>query len=311
MAAFDRQTRRAFLGRLAKGSSAAAVSWLAGPRPQPEASEPASSGPWQIGCFTRPWGRFDYRVALDAIAQAGFKYVGLMSTKPKDDAPWALVISVVTTVDEARRVGEETHKRGLKIPCAYGGGIPVNKSLQAGTDGLRTLIDNSAAAGAGTLLLGGTGKPSLEQRYYHAITRCCDYAAEKGVALAIKPHGPLNATGPACRRVIESVGHPNFRLWYDPGNIYAYSDGKLDPVDDVATVDGLVAGLCVKDFTSADRVQITPGTGWVDFPAVLARLRQGGFGSGPLLIETLAPGDPDALLKEAGRAREFVQRLLE
>lgn len=267
-------------------------------------------GPWQIGCFTRPWGRYEVRVALDAIAEAGFKYVGLMSTKPKNDAPWALVISVATTVDEARRVGEEAVKRGLGVPCAYGGGIPVHKSLDAGIAGLRTLIDNCAAAGAATLLLGGINRPALEEPYYKAIAECCDYAAEKRVALAIKPHGPLNATGPECRRVIESVGHRNFGLWYDPGNIYAYSDGKLDPVDDAATVDGLVCGLCVKDFSSEERVQITPGTGRVDFPAVLARLRQGGFSSGPMLIETLGPGDLDALAREARKAREWLERLV-
>ena len=33
-----------------------------------------------------------------------------------------------------------------------------------------------------------------------------------------------------------------------------------------------------------------PGTGQVDFAAVLSRLGQGGFTSGPLLIETLLPG---------------------
>ena len=57
--------------------------------------------------------------------------------------------------------------------------------------------------------------------------------------MSVKPHGGQNATGPQCRKLIEQVGHKNFRLWYDPGNIFYYSDGNLDPVDDSATVDGL------------------------------------------------------------------------
>jgi|GEM_PF-3606521 len=40
-----------------------------------------SAGLWQIGCYTRPWDRYDYRVALDAIAELGFPYVGIMTHK--------------------------------------------------------------------------------------------------------------------------------------------------------------------------------------------------------------------------------------
>ncbi|MFW6162927.1 MAG: sugar phosphate isomerase/epimerase family protein, partial [Planctomycetota bacterium] len=102
----------------------------------------------------------------------------------------------------------------------------------------------------------------------------------------------------------------NFRIWYDPGNILYYSGGKLDPVDDAATVDGLVVGMCVKDYKHPKEVMITPGTGQVDFPAVLTRLRQGGFTGGALVIECLARGDLPALLAEAKKARRFVEGLV-
>ena len=42
--------------------------------------------PYMIGCYTRPWAQYDYRVALDAIAEAGYKYVGLMTTKAKKNS---------------------------------------------------------------------------------------------------------------------------------------------------------------------------------------------------------------------------------
>ena len=48
----------------------------------------------------------------------------------------------------------------------------------------------------------------------------------------------------------------------------------------------------------------------VDFPKVMARLKQGGFTSGPLIIETLAPGELPQLIAEAKRAREFVEKLV-
>ena len=311
MATTDRLARRTFLKHLATLGAMGGSGRIVGTSPKTVAAQPAPPGPWRIGCFTRPWGEYEYRVAFDAIAEAGFRHVGLMSTKPKDDAPWALVITAATTADEARQVGQEAGRRGLKIPCTYGGRIPVQQSLEAGIRGLRRLIDNCALAGSEVLLLGGINNPSLEPPYYQAIAECCDYAAEQRVAMAIKPHGPLNATGPACRRRIASVGHERFRLWYDPGNILAYSDGKLDPVADAAAVDGLVTGMCIKDFTPERRVQVTPGTGRVDFRAVLARLEQGGFTAGPLLVETLAPGDLGTLVEEAKKARKFLEQLTE
>ena len=304
MNSFDQLSRRDFLDRTLKlGAAGLAASCTATTIESALANE--RDDRWQIGCYTRPWANYDYRIALDAIAEAGFKYAGLMTTKSKG----GLVISVDTSLEEARRVGEEVKKRGLKVPSIYGGGIPVDKSLKAGIEGMKKLIDNCAACGATNLLMGGTGNEKLFKLYYKAIAECCDYAQEKGLGISIKPHGGLNATGPQCRKTIEMVGHRNFGIWYDPGNIYYYSDGKLDPVDDAATVDGLVVGMCIKDYKHPKNVAITPGTGQVDFPAVFARLKKGGFTRGPLIIECLDPGDAEQTLVQAKKTRLFLEGL--
>ena len=143
------------------------------------------------------------------------------------------------------------------------------------------------------------------------VKECCNYAASKGVGLSVKPHGGQNATGPQCRKLIEKVGHPNFRLWYDPGNIFYYSDGQLDPVDDSATVNGLVVGMSVKDFVPPKEVLVTPGTGRVDFPRVFDNLKKGGFVRGPLVVECLARSDdPAKVTAEAKKARKLVETLI-
>ncbi|MEW6358181.1 MAG: sugar phosphate isomerase/epimerase family protein [Planctomycetota bacterium] len=260
---------------------------------------------WQIGCYTRPWSNQDYRVALDAIAEAGYKHAGLMTTNSKTK----LVLCAETSPEEAQQVGEEVKKRGLQVPSVYGGGIPVAKSLEAGIEGLKKIINNCAAVGAKNLLMGGVGDQKLYDLYYTAIAECCDYAAEKGMGISVKPHGGLNATGPQCRKTVEMVGHKNFGIWYDPGNIFFYSNGELNPVDDAATVDGLVVGMCVKDYQHPKNVAVTPGTGQVDFPAVMARLKQGGFTRGALVVECLAPGDLPQTLEEAKKARKFLEEL--
>jgi len=311
MNAFEDLSRRDFLGKGLKfGAAGFAASYAL---QSPAATAAATGERWQIGCYTRPWAKYDYREALDAIAEAGFKYAGLMTTNTKT----GLVISVDTTLEEAEQVGREAKKRGLKIPSLYGGDIPVAKSIEAGIEGLRKLIDNCKACGVGNLMMGGVGNEKLYDVYYKAIAECCDYAAEKGIGISVKPHGGLNATGPQCRKTVERVGRRNFTLWYDPGNIFFYSDGKLDPATDAAQVAGLVSGMCVKDFAMASQegkpakeVMITPGTGRVDFRAVLAVLKKGGFTGGPLVVECLARGELPALLAEAKKARKFVEELV-
>ncbi|HYO80003.1 MAG TPA: TIM barrel protein, partial [Bryobacteraceae bacterium] len=226
-----------------------------------------AAGPWQIGCYTRPWDQHDYRVALDGIAEAGYRYAGLMTHKGKS---W-IMITPDTTPEEAAAMGAEVRKRGLQTISIYGGDFAVEQSVAAGVTGLKRLIDNTAACQCPGLLLGGTGKVDLVAAYFKVVAECCDYASEKGVHLTIKPHGGTNATGAECRRLVEKVGNKNLRIWYDPGNILYYSQGKIDPVSDVASVDGFVSGMSIKDFRPPKEVMVTPGTGQVDFRKVLAR----------------------------------------
>jgi sugar phosphate isomerase/epimerase len=261
---------------------------------------------WQIGCFTRPWAEFEYQAAFDSIAKCGFRYLGLMTTAPNS----RLVISVATKEEEAVKIGKEARDRKLAVLSVYGGDFGAEQSLESGVEGLRRLIDLCVACGSTSLMVGGTDKAELANVYYEVVRRCCDEAQKKKVLLTVKPHGGLNSTGPQCRKIIEKVGHPNFKLWYDPGNIFYYSDGNLDPVTDAATVDGLVCGMSVKDYLHPKNVEVTPGTGQVKFAAVLTRLKKGGFRSGPLLIECLKHGDLAVLEAEAQRARHLLESIL-
>ena len=293
--------RREFMGRTLTVSAtvAAGAAFLPGAR----AASPES---YPVGIFTRPWAEYDHLTALDAIAEAGFSYCGLMTSKTVTK----LIINPKSTEEEAQKVGEECRKRKLGILCVWGGNISVDKSLEEGVANLKRLIDNCAIAGARCVMMGGVAKEAIYDRYYQAVADCCDYAQQKKVAICVKPHGGLNSTGEQCRRIIEKVGHKNFRLWFDPGNIFFYSDGKLNPVDDAARVEGIVSGVCIKDYLPPKNVMVTPGTGQVDFKKVLARLKQGGFVSGPLVIETLNPGTLPELLQEAKKARQFVEEVV-
>ncbi len=286
---------------------AAGLALAAGPLARLSAqAAPAKASPWQIGCYTRPWDQQDCQAAMDGIAAAGYKYAALMTAKG-GKSPF--VIHAGTSVKEAAAVGEQARKRGLTILNVYAGEPPVAAGEQAGVAGLKRMIDNTAACGCGGLMLGGIGKAELVDAYCRVVAQCCDYAAGKKVALSVKPHGGQNATGPQLGRMIQKVNHANFRLWYDPGNVYYYSGGKLDPVEDVKSVAGLIAGMSVKDFQPPRNVNVTPGKGLVRWKELFAALKTGGFVAGPLVVECTARGAGVDVTAEARKARLFLEEI--
>ena len=72
-------SRRDFCRTAAALGAAATLGARTGRAAVAPAADPKS--PWKIGCFTRPWDRFEYRVALDAIAGRLFRY-GVIESVP-------------------------------------------------------------------------------------------------------------------------------------------------------------------------------------------------------------------------------------
>jgi len=269
-------------------------------------AQPDAPSPWLLGCFTRPFSECTYAQTVEAIASAGYAAVGLMSVRLGD----ATVTLGDANESQVAEIRDQAAMHKLSIAATYYSGPPVDSSVTVGIEALRRLIDNCRQAKCATILMGGTTNEQQFDAYYDAVAACCDYAAQKQVALVVKPHGGLNATGPQCREIVARVNHPAFRLWYDPGNIFYYSEGQLDPVNDVSSVAGLVTGMCVKDFAPPQDVAINPGAGRVDFPKLMTQLKAGGFVSGPLIVETLKPGDLETTKANAAAAYKFLSELV-
>ena len=155
-----RSTRREFLGQAA-GCAAVGVLTSCLARAGGESPEKQGREAWEIGIYTRPWAAHDYRVAFDAMAAAGFKYAGLMTAKGKS----GLVLSTGTTSEEAHRVGEEAREPRPEDQLRLWGRLSRGKDdLRPGIEGLEKLLDNTAAAGGTSLLLGGIGDAELRRR---------------------------------------------------------------------------------------------------------------------------------------------------
>ena len=155
MATQDSVTRRDFLGRtVTLGASGLLGSQLLARSTHAAPADCKST--YRVGIYTRPWDRFDYRTALDAMAEAGFKHAGLMTTTTEGRR---LVIQADLTTDQCAKIGQEVKSRGMTIPSVYGGGIRVNKSLETGIEDLKRLIDKRTRS-----LHGGTPAPSQHIR---------------------------------------------------------------------------------------------------------------------------------------------------
>ncbi len=275
-----------------------------------DSAELSSNAPsiYTLGIWTRCWGEHPWRVAFDEAIASGFTNVGLMTHDH-----WKPVMTYDMPFEKAEELRNEGVQRGLRFSAAYCDSFGLDPAkFETGVVGLRRMVDLCTTAGVGMILLGGTGDETLQSPYYQTIAECCDYAQEHGILLTIKPHGGLNATSKQCRKQLELVSHPAFRLCYDPGNILYYSDGKIDPAEDVKEAMGLVDVVCVKDFLPPKNVDVTPGTGQVDFATIFKTLKAGGWNSGDLLIETLTPSASiEELRKQAIQARIFLEKLLQ
>ena len=304
MKSIEKLSRRQFITRSVQVTAAGLGSCSALASCNSTSLKSEKQGNYQIGCYTRTFRKYDYRTAFDGIAEAGYKYVGVMTDKD------GRILTTSTPIEKAYKVGEEAKSRGLKVISMFGGDIGVMKSLERGIEGVKKIIDDCAACGCANMLLCGHWEKDLQDAFYKAVSVNLDYAEAKGISMNLKSHGPYNATGPELRSIARKVNRKNFNIWYDPGNTLSYSKGQLNPVDDVKTLDGFVKGMCVKDYVHPKQVNITPGTGQVDFPAVFGVLKKGGFTSGPLVVECIKQGeDLKQTIEEGKKARRFLEEL--
>ena len=255
-----------------------------------------------LGCMNRPYVKFPFERALEGIAGAGFQeYVLLQGQAPA-------VINAQTPPDEAQRLRGIIKAHGLRLTM-----LPSSIPLDGGDDAAYAtgsrLVDLAASVEVPFLLEMGA-RPENFDRYLALMRRLAPYAQEHGVTIAVKPHGGITTTAEDCLRILQAVNHAAYRLCFDPGNLLYYANER--PEARLADLAPYAVAMCIKDETGGLRgsVNVTPGDGDVDFPAVFRILRDHGF-QGPCVIETLAAHDTaEAVDAEARRAHQFLTSVL-
>ena len=155
----------------------------------------------------------------------------------------------------------------------------------------------------------GIDDPLQFDHYFQSMARAAAYGAEKGVQVVMKPHGGSSGASEEIVAAMKKVGHPNFRIWYDAGNIIYYT-GK-DPIEELKPIVQYVTGFCAKDCAEPkSEVMIQFGAGKVDFAGVFKVLKSAGF-AGPVMVECCAIGEtPEATSANARANREFLEKVL-
>ena len=187
---------------------------------EPLLAAPAASS-WTIGCMNRPWTKWTFGETLAAVKAAGYSTIGLL-TRTKTEP----FIAAEATPEYLEGLKRQLAGSGLAanmgaLRSRYD--VPLEETLKS----LRKEIDNAAFLGLRYVLTFGVDDPLQLDRYFQAMARAAAYAAEKKVELVMKPHGGSSGASEEIQLAIQRVGHPNFRIWYDAGNIVYYT-GK-DP----------------------------------------------------------------------------------
>ncbi len=215
----------------------------------------AAPSSWSIGCFNRPWmQKFGSRQqpldtpqpanwgidgALKGIQEAGYHTVGLLTPMPEEPfiGSQATGEYLTTLKGKIAASGLTANMGSLRVKPE----LPLEEAI-ADT---RRQIDHARFLKLEWLLTFGVDNREYYEKYYQMMSDAADYAQAAKIKLVMKPHGGSSGTAEEIQRCLARVNRPNFKIWYDAGNI-VYYDGK-DPVEELKPIAQYVTGFCAKD----------------------------------------------------------------
>ncbi|MDP3072827.1 MAG: sugar phosphate isomerase/epimerase family protein [Opitutaceae bacterium] len=274
------------------------------------AAHGSSASRWTIGCFNRPWTKWTYDETLDGIKAAGYRTTGLLTPTKADPFTGS-----AATPEYLATLKQKIAARSLTVNMTalrVKNGVPLAEAI-ADT---RQQLANAHTVGAEFALTFGVDKPEHFAQYFKVMADAAAFAQERSIKLVLKPHGGGSGASDEIRTALKAVGHPNFKIWYDAGNIIYYT-GK-DPIAELAPIAEHVTGFCAKDCAVATDsagqrkpdVMIQFGAGLVDFAGVFRKLKSAGF-NGPVMVECCKIGATAAETTENARAnRVFLEKIL-
>ncbi len=258
---------------------------------------------WPIGCFNRPWTTWSYDDALKQIKAAGYRTTGLL-TRTKTE-PFIGADATPEYLDGLKRRIADSGLTANMGALRTRHNIPLDESIKE----TRKQIENAGTLALTYLLTFGVDRPEEYEHYYKVMSDAAAYAQERKIKLVMKPHGGSSGASDDIVAVLKAVQHPNFKIWYDAGNIIYYT--AKDPIEELKPIAKHVTGFCAKDCAALKSdVMIQFGTGKVDFAGVFRTLKAAGF-DGPIMVECCKVGaTAEETMTNARANREFLESVL-
>ncbi|MBE3576580.1 MAG: sugar phosphate isomerase/epimerase [Limnochordales bacterium] len=237
--------------------------------------------PVEIGIQSYTFRKFDIRTVADKLQQLGVQAAEVWDGHLPASTPPAEVESILA----------HFRSRGLRV-CGFG------VVWLRDPESARQLVQFAARLGADYLSV--DFRPDDRETQQAAVAE----AQEAGICLALHNHGPGHHFG-SSERVWQAVsGYPReMGACVDTGH---YLRSGEDPVAVIEHLGERVHAVHLKDFVD-ERKEVSPGTGRLDLPAVVAALRKQGF-AGTYVIEYEAdPENPSPTLEPVvARLRELL-----
>ncbi len=231
---------------------------------------------------------YDPFTAYNYLQRTGIRYVEVPAVAPGLAIPFGLTTFAPEMMDQS-------DVQALRERLAGKGLTPVTVAafcdlLRPGeVEALRRRIDFAQQLGAGYIISDATSRPEVDQadmrKLINAMRHLADYAADRGVRIALEIHEGPTRNGAVALKFLEAVDHPNVGVNYDTGNIYYYND-SLDPAEDIKQIAQHVTHVHLKDTTGGkgEWKFCALGEGRVNFPAIISVLQSVGF-RGPYSLE--------------------------
>ena len=199
-------------------------------------AEPGPAAAWPIGCFNRPWTKWTFDETLEGHQGRGLRRSTGLLTRTKED-PFIGADATPEYLDGLKRAIAASGLTANLGALRSRHDIPIEDTIK----GLHKEIDNAAFLGLKYVMTFGIDKPEQFDHYFRSMADAAAYGAEKGVQVVMKPHGGSSGASDEIIAAMKKVGHPNFKIWYDAGNIIYYM-GK-DPVEELKPIVQYVTGL--------------------------------------------------------------------
>jgi sugar phosphate isomerase/epimerase len=225
---------------------------------------------------TLTFSRAPLSVALEGLARLGFRYVELAAHEGwAHIGPARLAADVAAGVAEVRRALAEAGLQAVALNAGLGRADPGEQRRRAAA-----LARLAAEVGAVVLTVPAAPSPRGEETFAAAgaeiarLEGLLGAVRPYGVVLAVEGHlGTLTehpATAAALCRAV-----PGLKLTLDPSHYWAGPAGGRGWEE----VLPFVAHVHLRDAGRGGwaEIQVAPGRGQVDFPAVLAALRAAGY----------------------------------